>query len=133
MGVEALRNKTEQNRLMANDAQALANNATSLTSSLEQVSIGIVIVLLFWKNCSLNILHSKMIFSHLLKSIQDFVVFQSLNDTEKRYQELQMKIDSLGGDSGGLNNINEKAMAIKKEAEDLLNKATKGMEQLKSE
>lgn len=47
MGVEALRNKTEQNRLMANDAQALANNATNLTSSLEQVSVEIVLVLLF--------------------------------------------------------------------------------------
>lgn len=74
-----------------------------------------------------------MIFLHPLKWIQDCVVFQSLNDTEKRYQELQMKINSLGGDSGGLNNINKKAMAIKKEAEDLLNKATKGMEQLRSE
>lgn len=74
-----------------------------------------------------------MIFLHPLKWIQVRVVFQSLNDTEKRYQELQMKIDSLGGDSGGLNDINKKAMAIKKEAEDLLNKATKGMEQLRSE
>ncbi len=35
--VEALRNKTEQNRQMAKDAKALANNATQLASSLEQV------------------------------------------------------------------------------------------------
>ncbi|XP_070766889.1 laminin subunit beta-1 [Enoplosus armatus] len=91
LGVEALRNKTEQNREMAKDAKALANNATHLASSLEQ----------------------------------------SLNDTEKRYHELQMKVDSLGGDSGGLNSINQKAMDIKKEAEDLLNKASKGIEQLR--
>lgn len=58
---------------------------------------------------------------------------QSLNDTENRYQELQMKVDSLGGESGGLNSINQKAMDIKKEAEDLLSKATKGIDQLKSE
>lgn len=37
LGVEALRNKTEQNRQMAKDAKALANNATHLASSLEQV------------------------------------------------------------------------------------------------
>lgn len=43
-----------------------------------------------------------------------------------------MKVDSLG-DSGGLNNINQKAKDIKKEAEDLLNKASKGIEQLRSE
>lgn len=44
-----------------------------------------------------------------------------------------MKVDGLGGESGGLNNINKKAMDIKKEAEDLLNKASKGIEQLRSE
>lgn len=37
VGVEALRNKTEQNRQMAEDARALANNATRQASSLEQV------------------------------------------------------------------------------------------------
>lgn len=42
-------------------------------------------------------------------------------------------MDSLGGESGGLNNINQKAKDMKKEAEDLLNKATKGIEQLRSE
>lgn len=56
---------------------------------------------------------------------------QSLNDTEKQYRELQTKIDSLGGESGGLININQRAMDIKKEAVDLLNKATKGIEQLR--
>lgn len=44
MGVEALRNKTEQNRQMANDAKALANNATHLASSLERVSMWVVFV-----------------------------------------------------------------------------------------
>uniref|UniRef100_A0A7N8Y1T9 Laminin subunit beta-1 n=1 Tax=Mastacembelus armatus TaxID=205130 RepID=A0A7N8Y1T9_9TELE len=39
MGVEALRNKTEQNREMAKVAEALASNATELASSLEQVSL----------------------------------------------------------------------------------------------
>lgn len=43
-----------------------------------------------------------------------------------------MKVDSLG-DSGDLNSINQKAKDIKKEAEDLLNKASKGIEQLRSE
>lgn len=91
MEVEALRNKTEQNRQMAKDAKALANNATHLATSLKQ----------------------------------------SLNDTENRYQELQRKVDSLGGESGGLNNINQKAKDMKKEAEDLLLKASKGIEQLR--
>lgn len=36
--VEALRNKTEQNRQMAKEAKAQADNATQLASSLEQVS-----------------------------------------------------------------------------------------------
>uniref|UniRef100_A0A4W6G241 Laminin, beta 2-like n=1 Tax=Lates calcarifer TaxID=8187 RepID=A0A4W6G241_LATCA len=93
MGVEALRNKTEQNREMAKDAKALANNATHLASSVEQ----------------------------------------SLNDTEKRYRELQMKVDSLGGEAGGLNTINQRAMDIKKEADNLLNKAKSGIRQLQSE
>lgn len=38
LGVEALRNKTEQNRQMAEDAKARADNATQLASSLEPVS-----------------------------------------------------------------------------------------------
>lgn len=36
--VEALRNKTDQNREMAQDAKAQADNATQLASSLEEVS-----------------------------------------------------------------------------------------------
>lgn len=50
MEVEALRNKTELNRQMAKDAVALANNATQVASSLEQVSRrgrGSCVVLLF--------------------------------------------------------------------------------------
>lgn len=39
VGVEALRNKTEQNKQMAKEAKALANNATQLASSLERVSV----------------------------------------------------------------------------------------------
>lgn len=37
-GVEALKNKTEINRLMAKDAINLANNASHQASTLEQVS-----------------------------------------------------------------------------------------------
>lgn len=88
LAVEALRNKTEQNRQMAKDAKAQADNATDLASSLEQ----------------------------------------SLNDTERRYHELKMKLDSLG--SGDLSDIDQKVKDMKKEAEDLLNKASKGIEQL---
>ncbi|XP_058498691.1 laminin subunit beta-2 [Solea solea] len=89
-GVEALKNKTEMNRLMAMDAKAQANNATHLASSLEK----------------------------------------SLNDTEERYRELRTKVDSLGGESGGLNSINQRAKDIQKEANDLLNKATNGIKEL---
>nr|XP_061780709.1 laminin subunit beta-2-like [Nerophis lumbriciformis]XP_061780717.1 laminin subunit beta-2-like [Nerophis lumbriciformis] len=56
---------------------------------------------------------------------------QSLNDTERRYRELQAKVDSLDGASQGLDSINKKAEDMKKEAEDLLNKASSGMDQLK--
>lgn len=42
-------------------------------------------------------------------------------------------MDSLGEESGGLNSINQRAMDIKKEADDLLNKATNGIKQLESE
>ncbi|XP_040008988.1 laminin subunit beta-1 isoform X2 [Xiphias gladius] len=63
--------------------------------------------------------------THLASSLE-----QSLNNTEKRYRELQTKVDSLGEESGGLNSINQRAMDIKKEADDLLNKATNGIKQL---
>lgn len=62
-----------------------------------------------------------------------FFFSQSLNDTEERYSKLKKKINALGGGTGGLGNINKKAMDMKKEAEDLLNKATAGIEQLRSE
>lgn len=39
VGVDALRNKTEQNKQMAKEAKALANNATRLASSLQRVSV----------------------------------------------------------------------------------------------
>lgn len=44
-----------------------------------------------------------------------------------------MKVDSLGGDSGGLNGINQKAKDIQKEAEYLLEKVRNGTQQLESE
>lgn len=39
LGVEALRNKTEMNRQMAEDAKELANNATYEASSLQEVNV----------------------------------------------------------------------------------------------
>lgn len=60
------------------------------------------------------------------------VVIQRLNETEDLYKDLQMKVDSLGGASGGLGNVNQRAKEIKKEAEDLLTKANKGIETLRS-
>uniref|UniRef100_A0A3P8UUK8 Laminin, beta 2-like n=1 Tax=Cynoglossus semilaevis TaxID=244447 RepID=A0A3P8UUK8_CYNSE len=53
--------------------------------------------------------------------------------TEKQYQELQTKVNSLGGESGGLDSIHQRAMEIKKEADELLNKATNGIKQLELE
>lgn len=44
-----------------------------------------------------------------------------------------MKVESLGGESGGLNSINQKAKDIQKEAEYLLEKVKNGTEQLHSE
>ncbi|XP_005744725.1 laminin subunit beta-2 isoform X1 [Pundamilia nyererei] len=88
--VEALKNKTEQNRQMAIEAKALADNATDLTSSLEQ----------------------------------------SLNNTEKQYRELQMKIESLGGVSGGLKDINQRVKDLKEDAEKWLKNATSGIREL---
>lgn len=60
----------------------------------------------------------------------DLTTLQSLNNTEERYRELQTKMGSV---DGGLEGINQKAKDMKKEAEDLLNEAKKGIEQLKSE
>lgn len=39
LGLEALRNKTEMNRQMAEDAKELANNATLEASSLQEVDM----------------------------------------------------------------------------------------------
>uniref|UniRef100_A0A3Q2XNE3 Laminin, beta 2-like n=1 Tax=Hippocampus comes TaxID=109280 RepID=A0A3Q2XNE3_HIPCM len=64
-------------------------------------------------------------------TLQAVSLGQSLNDTERRYRELREKVDSLGSGSQGLNAINQKAKELKKEAEELLNKANMGMEQLK--
>lgn len=58
---------------------------------------------------------------------------QVLNDTEKRYETLQKKVGSLTGESGTIININQKAMDMKSEAEGLLDKAVKKIEQLRSE
>lgn len=58
---------------------------------------------------------------------------QVLNDTEKRYETLQKKVGSLTGESGTIININQKAMDMKSEAEELLDKAVKKIEQLRSE
>ncbi|XP_071205207.1 laminin subunit beta-1-like [Salvelinus alpinus] len=56
---------------------------------------------------------------------------QRLNETEDLYKDLQMKVDSLGGASGNLGNVNQRAKEIKREAEDLLTKADKGIETLR--
>lgn len=58
---------------------------------------------------------------------------QVLNDTEKRYETLQKKVGSLTGESGTIININQKAVDMKSEAEELLDKAVKKIEQLRSE
>lgn len=56
-------------------------------------------------------------------------VSQELTNAENLYNELKEKVGSVGGADG---NVNQKATDMKKEAEDLLKKATKGMETLKS-
>ncbi|PWA32873.1 hypothetical protein CCH79_00016425 [Gambusia affinis] len=87
--VEALKNKTEINRLKAQDAINLANNASLQASTLEE----------------------------------------ELNVTEKRYRELQLKMESLGS-SESLNNIQEKVINMTKAAEDLLSEANNGINDL---
>lgn len=57
-------------------------------------------------------------------------LYQDLSHVETRYKELKDKIDSLGGAAAG--NITQKALDMKKEAEDLLGKAKKDMETLRS-
>ncbi|KAI7793829.1 laminin subunit beta-2 [Triplophysa rosa] len=53
---------------------------------------------------------------------------EELTNAENLYNDLKEKVDSVGGADG---NVNQKATDMKKEAEELLNKATKGMETLK--
>lgn len=65
--------------------------------------------------------------------IKNSVFSQGLNNTTKKYHELQKKFGSLAGESGNLTNINKKAMDMKNEAEELLNKAIKKIDQLRSE
>lgn len=57
-------------------------------------------------------------------------LYQDLSHVESRYKELKDKIDSLGGVAAG--NITQKALEMKNEAENLLRKAEKDMETLKS-
>lgn len=120
--VEALRNKTEQNRRMAKEATAQAANATQLASSLQQVNVGQHWQLIYRLTPPTQ---GRQFFSSFFKTLQ------GLNDTEEQYSKLQEKIGSLGG--GGLGDISKRVMDIKKEAEGLLSKATKGIEQLRSE
>ncbi len=51
-------------------------------------------------------------------------------NAENLYKELKEKVDSIGGTGEG--DISQKAIEMKKEAEDLLKKATTGMETLRS-
>lgn len=44
-----------------------------------------------------------------------------------------MKVESLGEDSGNMGNIHQKARDMKKEAEDLLNKAKDGITKVNGE
>lgn len=53
-----------------------------------------------------------------------------MSHVENRYKELKDKIDSLGG--AAPTNITQKALDMKNEAEDLLRKANKHMEMLRS-
>ncbi|XP_056304742.1 laminin subunit beta-1 [Danio aesculapii] len=54
---------------------------------------------------------------------------EELTNAETLYKQLKEKVDSAGGTGEG--NVNQKAIEMKKEAEDLLKKATMGMETLK--
>ncbi|KAJ8393455.1 hypothetical protein AAFF_G00059280 [Aldrovandia affinis] len=89
-GIESLRNKTEQNREMAQEAKAKSDNATKAAMGLDQ----------------------------------------GLADTEAKFKELQGKVAGLGTGAQDLGQVGKRAKEIKKQAEDLLTKATKGMEML---
>uniref|UniRef100_A0A672SL20 Laminin subunit beta-2-like n=1 Tax=Sinocyclocheilus grahami TaxID=75366 RepID=A0A672SL20_SINGR len=58
------------------------------------------------------------------------VCVHELVNAENLYNELKEKVDSVGGTGEG--NISQKAIEMKKEAEELLKKATTGMETLRS-
>ena len=53
-----------------------------------------------------------------------------LSEAEELYDKLTKKVESLGGSAAG--NINQRAQDMKKEAEDLLRRATTGLDKLKS-
>ncbi|XP_072309145.1 laminin subunit beta-2-like, partial [Eucyclogobius newberryi] len=55
----------------------------------------------------------------------------SLNETERQFQDLRQKLDSFGGESGGLDVLSKRAKDLKNEAEGLLDQATQGVELLK--
>ncbi|KAM9750902.1 laminin subunit beta-1 isoform 1-T2 [Menidia menidia] len=55
---------------------------------------------------------------------------QSLNSTEQEYRQLQIKLETLGGESGNLNETHQKAIKMKTDAEELLKKAKNGIKQL---
>ncbi|XP_042568965.1 laminin subunit beta-1-like [Cyprinus carpio] len=55
---------------------------------------------------------------------------EELANAENKYKELKKKVDSVGGTGEG--DINQKATEMKKEAEELLKKATKDMETLRN-
>lgn len=54
-----------------------------------------------------------------------------LNETERRFQELQGKLASVGAGAGGLDSVSERAQDMRRQAEELLSQASRGMEQLK--
>lgn len=122
--VHILKNKTEQNRVQAKEANELSYNATQAASELTKVH-------LLSTNMSLQFVCN--IFGLNLHVGYIFVcmcLHQDLSHVETRYKELKDKVDALGGTAAG--NFSQKALDMKNEAEDLLKKANKDMETLKS-
>uniref|UniRef100_A0AAV2M1Q1 Laminin subunit beta-2-like n=1 Tax=Knipowitschia caucasica TaxID=637954 RepID=A0AAV2M1Q1_KNICA len=56
---------------------------------------------------------------------------QKLNESALRYEELKQKLSALGGEAGGLDQLQERARSMKGEAESLLSQATEGAELLR--
>uniref|UniRef100_W5N6F6 Laminin subunit beta-2 n=1 Tax=Lepisosteus oculatus TaxID=7918 RepID=W5N6F6_LEPOC len=52
---------------------------------------------------------------------------QEMENVEQKFKELQKKVDGMNGGSGAIDDIDKKLKDIKKDAEDLLNKANNGM------